>query len=187
MKYQTRKNSYADLSFTQHDHAVFTKELTQSYNENMDYLKSQLFPRESRKEKWRAGKKGKVQIWLGKADKRFAVPSIVLICCCIALSLFQIAQCPIFHENHNVVYPVRPFTETKQEIPAPQPQAVAIHINQADVFALSKLPGIGSTYAQRIIDEREANGPFHYPEDLLSVRGIGEKRLSAIRDLLIFN
>ena len=47
-----------------------------------------------------------------------------------------------------------------------------------------KLPGVGETLAQAILDEREARGPFFYPEDLLSVRGIGEKKLEGFREML---
>ena len=38
--------------------------------------------------------------------------------------------------------------------------------------------------AALIIAERERGGPFSYPEDLLSVRGIGAKKLESIREML---
>ncbi len=67
--------------------------------------------------------------------------------------------------------------------PIPPPAGV-IDVNGGDIQELSELPGIGETLSQAIIDEREARGPFQYPEDLLFVRGIGEKKLEAIRDLV---
>ncbi len=34
---------------------------------------------------------------------------------------------------------------------------------------------IGSAYAMRIVEYRQQNGPFEKPEDILKVKGIGEK------------
>ncbi len=56
--------------------------------------------------------------------------------------------------------------------------------NTADVYELTELPGIGETLAQHTIDERETNGPFFYPEDLMQVKGIGIKKLEGFRELL---
>ena len=53
-----------------------------------------------------------------------------------------------------------------------------INVNTADKETLMLLPGVGEMTAMEILREREAHGPFRYPEDLLSVRGIGEKKLA---------
>ena len=50
-----------------------------------------------------------------------------------------------------------------------------VNINQASATELARLPRVGPALAQRIIDFREENGPFEHPDDLLLVRGIGEK------------
>ena len=52
------------------------------------------------------------------------------------------------------------------------------------VYCLQTLPGIGPTYAQRIIDYREEHGPFRTVGELMNISGIGEKRLEAIWDLV---
>ena len=56
-----------------------------------------------------------------------------------------------------------------------------IMINRAGSDELELLPGIGPAYAERIITERNENGPFYYPEDLTAVSGIGIQTLADIR------
>lgn len=52
--------------------------------------------------------------------------------------------------------------------------AEQININTATKEELMQLEGVGSAYAQKIIEYREANGPFENPEDITKVKGIGE-------------
>ena len=56
-----------------------------------------------------------------------------------------------------------------------------ININKASVEELVELPRIGQAVAKRIVVFREENGPFKNPEDLKSVRGIGDKVFDQIR------
>lgn len=60
----------------------------------------------------------------------------------------------------------------------------AVSVNTAGVDELCLLRGVGAETAQRIIDERERNGRFAYPEDLLAVKGIGSKTLKKLYDQL---
>ena len=57
-----------------------------------------------------------------------------------------------------------------------------ININTASWEELSALDGIGEVLAKRIVAYREQNGPFSLTEELLQVRGIGEKKYQAIRE-----
>lgn len=57
-----------------------------------------------------------------------------------------------------------------------------VNINTADAQTLMTLSGIGEKRAADIIADREANGPYRYPEDITRVKGIGEATLKKIID-----
>jgi len=63
-----------------------------------------------------------------------------------------------------------------------QPQK--INLNRAEVWLLKALPGIGETLAQRIVDYRHQNGPFHNIRQLLQVAGIGTTTYEQIKHLI---
>lgn len=50
-----------------------------------------------------------------------------------------------------------------------------VNINTATVQELQLLPRVGPALAQRIVDFRTANGAFKTPEELVRVKGIGER------------
>jgi competence protein ComEA len=62
-------------------------------------------------------------------------------------------------------------------------QGALVDINTASATQLEELPGVGPITAQAIISHREQSGPFASVDDLLDVRGIGEAKLEALRDL----
>ena len=60
-----------------------------------------------------------------------------------------------------------------------------INVNIATASDLERLPGVGPVLASRIIEEREANGPFVSADDLDRVSGIGPKKIAAMRDRVV--
>ncbi len=57
-----------------------------------------------------------------------------------------------------------------------------ININTASVAELQELPRIGEKVAQRIVDFRKTHGKFKKIEEIMKVKGIGEKTFQQIRD-----
>lgn len=53
-----------------------------------------------------------------------------------------------------------------------------VRVNTAGVEELCTLKGVGQATGEAIIAERETNGSFYFAEDLLNVKGIGEKKLA---------
>ncbi len=59
-----------------------------------------------------------------------------------------------------------------------------VNINRATAAELEKLPGVGPSTAQAIIDYRNSHGPFASPEDLMNVKGIGPSKFAAMQPLV---
>ena len=74
-----------------------------------------------------------------------------------------------------------PRAPTSAPASAPAPPAEPVDVNRADAAELARLPGVGASLAQRIVEERERRGRFDSPEALRYVLGMGPKKLAAIR------
>ncbi len=61
---------------------------------------------------------------------------------------------------------------------------VKIHLSTATPEQLDGVDGIGPTLAERIVEYRDAHGGFRSLQELAEVEGIGEKRLSTLREAL---
>lgn len=59
-----------------------------------------------------------------------------------------------------------------------------VNLNTATIGELESLPGIGQVRAEAIIADREENGSFRYPEELIRVPGIGQGTLEQIIDYI---
>ncbi|MGB2698689.1 MAG: helix-hairpin-helix domain-containing protein [Candidatus Zixiibacteriota bacterium] len=62
-----------------------------------------------------------------------------------------------------------------------------ININSASNKELENLPGIGPVLANRIVKLRESKGKFKKMDELLEVKGIGLKKLEAIKKWVIID
>jgi comEA protein len=73
----------------------------------------------------------------------------------------------------------------------PAEQAVAaspaapVNLNTATVQQLESLPGIGAKTAELIVAYRQKNGAFKKAEELMNIKGIGEKSFLRIRALVV--
>jgi competence protein ComEA len=71
---------------------------------------------------------------------------------------------------------------------ATKPPAAAstevINLNSATASQIADLPGIGVKTAELIVQYRVKNGPFKKIEEVMNVRGVGEKSFLRIKDRL---
>ena len=65
------------------------------------------------------------------------------------------------------------------------PAPASININTATATELEALPGVGLAMAARIIEHRQKVGGFKKVEDLMNVKGIGEKMFLNLKPLIV--
>lgn len=63
-------------------------------------------------------------------------------------------------------------------------ETLRIDLNKADLSLLVKLPGVGVKTAEKILRYRSKNGSFKRVEELIKVKGIGNKKLEKIKKLV---
>lgn len=88
----------------------------------------------------------------------------------VALSALLIAGTPVFA----VPMPAQ----------APAAEKATVNLNAATLDQLATLPGIGPKVAERILEYRTKNGGFKKIEELMNVKGIGEKSFLKIKPLV---
>jgi comEA protein len=59
-----------------------------------------------------------------------------------------------------------------------------VNLNAATLAQLQTLPGVGASTAQRILDYRQKNGAFKKIEELMNVKGLGEKSFLKLKPLV---
>lgn len=71
-----------------------------------------------------------------------------------------------------------------KKTPAGPTAAAPLNLNTATGAQLETLPGIGPAVAARILEYRQKNGNFKKIEELMNVKGIGEKSFLKIKALI---
>ena len=82
------------------------------------------------------------------------------------------------------VIAVSPNASYAQPDQAPAAPKTTINLNTATVDQLATLPGVGQKTAERIIEYRTKSGGFKKIEELMNVKGIGEKSFLKIKPLV---
>jgi len=85
-------------------------------------------------------------------------------------------------DGEQVLVPARGAVAAPGGAPSP---AAPIDLNTATVDQLDALPGVGPATAQKIIDYRQAHGPFRNVDELEGVPGIGPSKLAQLKGLVI--
>jgi comEA protein len=71
-----------------------------------------------------------------------------------------------------------------QALAAPAPAVAKVNINTASAAELQLLPRIGPAVAGRIVEFRDSHGAFKSVEELMRVRGVGEKTFELLKPYL---
>jgi competence protein ComEA len=70
---------------------------------------------------------------------------------------------------------------------APRAPQRPVNLNTATVTELMQLPRVGQKTAERILTFRKQHGGFQRPEELMNVKGIGEKSFAKLKPFLSIN
>jgi competence protein ComEA len=97
-------------------------------------------------------------------------------------TVLSIAAAAVLLAGHSVVASAQ--TKGAGRSAAKPASTVVVNINTASAAEFTTLPGIGEKTAARIIEYRQKNGPFKKVEELMNVRGIGEKNFLKLKPRL---
>jgi competence ComEA-like helix-hairpin-helix protein len=97
-----------------------------------------------------------------------------------------------FARYEAALHPTAPAAVVEPLPVAPRRQATALRdgermdVNRATAEELELLPGVGPSLARRMVEAREAGGPFLQPADLSRVHGVGLKTREKLAKFLRF-
>ena len=77
-----------------------------------------------------------------------------------------------------------PLPAAAQDKPGQAQAAASLNLNTATQADLEKLPGVGASTARQIIEYRQKNNGFKKVEELMNIKGIGEKSFLKLKPLV---
>ena len=83
-----------------------------------------------------------------------------------------------------LVYLTAGTASAQNKTAAAKPATTVVNLNTATSAQIATLPGVGEKAAERIIEYREKNGGFKKIEELMNVKGIGEKSFLKLKPLI---
>jgi comEA protein len=105
-------------------------------------------------------------------------------------SAFALVAALMFLSSPLVAQPAAPKPQggggraTKPPVAATVVSTEVVNLNSATAAQIASLPGIGPKIADLVVQYRTKNGPFKKIEEIMNVRGIGEKSFLKIKDRL---
>ena len=78
-----------------------------------------------------------------------------------------------------------PAVSAQSDKPPASTQSATVNLNTATLAQLEGLPGIGRATAERILEYRQKSGGFKKIEELMNVKGIGEKSFLKLKPLVV--
>ena len=113
---------------------------------------------------------------MNKSEKFLLFICFILSSIIVSYNLFFVPSLP----NANVVKKEFVFKEFKSN--SSKSHEGKININLSDKNELIKIPGIGESIAERIIEYREQNGGFSSISEIMNVKGIGDVKFNSMKD-----
>ena len=98
----------------------------------------------------------------------------------LTFALVMFAMALIVAPSTSAAQGAKPAAAAKARATTTEP----VNLNAATAAQLQTLPGVGAGTAQRIVDYRQKNGSFKKIEELMNVKGIGEKSFLKLKPLI---
>ncbi len=121
----------------------------------------------------------------GKRHRGFCVRTVGTVCVSICVLTALLCLAAAFRDTLPSTSTFTVAAEPRaHHTPVPFVSEEGVHVNTASKEELMRLPGISLKIAERIMEARDGT-PFYFVEDLKTINGIGDKRLEALRSLVV--